>query len=160
MKMVQLLLGTNEGNRVANLQRAVHLLEINCGKILQSSSLYETEAWGLKEQNSFLNQAVILETSLAPHQLLFVLKNIEKEIGRTETIKWGPRLIDLDILFYENEIVDEPDLKIPHPFIAERKFTLVCLFEIASEFVHPVLQKTIGELLEECKDGSEVSLLK
>ncbi len=156
MDKVYLLLGTNEGNREKNLATATTLLENNCGKILESSSLYETEAWGLKEQNAFLNQAIAIETSLPPLELLLVLKKLEKEVGRKETIKWGPRVIDMDILFYGHEIVDEEDLKIPHPFIAERKFTLVCLNEIAGDLVHPVLKKAIQDLLQECKDESEV----
>jgi 2-amino-4-hydroxy-6-hydroxymethyldihydropteridine diphosphokinase len=156
METVYVLLGTNEGNREQNLSKAKQLLAAQCGNILQTSSLYETEAWGMKEQHAFLNQAVQLATSLTPTELLVTLKHIEKQIGRKETIKWGPRIIDLDILFYGNEIVQEEELKIPHPFIAERKFTLVCLNEIAGDLVHPVLQKTIAGLLGECKDMSEV----
>lgn len=156
METAYLLLGTNEGAREKNLQKAKELIEKACGKIILSSSIYETEAWGLKEQNNFLNEAVSISTSLAPDSLLMVLKDIEVQTGRTETVKWGPRVIDIDILFYGNEIVNEVDLKIPHPFIAERRFTLVPLNEIAKEFVHPILKKTISALLEGCKDESEV----
>lgn len=156
MDKVYLLLGMNEGNREENLLKAKQFLEEQCCRILQTSSLYETEAWGLREQNAFLNQAVQIETELAPLALLAALKSIEKEIGRKETIKWGPRIIDMDILFYGNEILNTPELTIPHPFIAERKFTLVCLNEIAEELVHPVLKKAIADLLRECKDESEV----
>lgn len=156
MDKVYLLLGTNEGRREQNLSAAIALIAQNCGNVLQSSSLYETEAWGLKEQQAFLNEAVAIETSLPPLELLLVLKKLEKEIGRKETIKWGPRVIDMDILFYGNEIVNEEELKIPHPFIAERKFTLVCLNEIAGDLVHPVLKKTIKDLLKDCKDESFV----
>lgn len=156
METAYLLLGTNEGAREKNLQKAKELIEKTCGKIIHSSSIYETEAWGLKEQNSFLNEAVSISTSHEPDSLLRVLKDIEVQTGRTETVKWGPRVIDIDILFYGNEFVNEVDLKIPHPFIAERRFTLVPLNEIASEFVHPVLKKTMNELLKECKDEGEV----
>lgn len=156
METAYLLLGTNEGVREKNLQKAKELIEKVCGKIIRSSSVYETEAWGLKEQNSFLNEAVSISTLLDALSLLAALKNIEGQTGRTETVKWGPRVIDIDILFYGNETVNETDLKIPHPFIAERKFTLVPLNEIARDFVHPVLKKAINELLKECKDESEV----
>ena len=159
MTDVYLLLGSNENNRLQNLASARSLIELQGGKILKQSALYETEAWGLKEQNSFFNQALLIETSFSPHQLLAILKAIEKEIGRVETVKWGPRVIDIDILFYGNEIVEQEDLKIPHPYLHERKFTLAPLNEIASEFVHPVFQKTIKLLLQECSDVSEVKQL-
>ncbi len=158
METAYLLLGTNEGTREKNLENAKELIEKECGKIIHSSSVYETEAWGLKEQNSFLNKALSISTSLDAHSLLAALKYIETEVGRTQTVKWGPRVIDIDILFYGNEVIDEADLKIPHPFIAERRFTLVPLNEIAKEFVHPILRKSINELLKECKDESEVRL--
>lgn len=158
METAYLLLGTNEGAREKHLQKAKELIEKECGKIIRSSSVYETEAWGLKEQNSFLNEAVSISTSHTPHSLLSALKNIETETGRTQTVKWGPRVIDIDILFYGNETVNEVDLKIPHLFIAERRFTLVPLNEIAIEFVHPVLKKTMNELLKECTDESEVKV--
>ena len=158
MTDVYLLLGSNENNRLQNLASARNLIELQGGKILKQSALYETEAWGLKEQNSFLNQALLIETSFAPHQLLVILKAIEKEIGRVETVKWGPRVIDIDILFYGNEIVEQEDLKIPHPYLHERKFTLAPLNEIAPEFVHPVFQKTIKLLLHECSDASAVKI--
>jgi 2-amino-4-hydroxy-6-hydroxymethyldihydropteridine diphosphokinase len=158
METAYLLLGTNEGVREKNLQKAKELIEKECGKIIRCSSVYETEAWGLKEQNSFLNEAVCISTSLAPATLLASLKYIETEVGRTQTVKWGPRVIDIDILFYGNEVVAEVNLKVPHAFITERRFTLVPLNEIAAEFVHPVLKKTMNELLKECKDESEVNV--
>ncbi len=156
METAYLLLGTNEGEREKNLQKAKELIGKTCGQIILSSSIYETEAWGLKEQNSFLNEALSISTLLDASSLLVALKNIEVQTGRTEAVKWGPRVIDIDILFYGNEVVNNVDLKIPHPFIAERRFTLVPLNEIAKEFVHPVLKKTMNELLKECKDESEV----
>ena len=158
MTDVYLLLGSNENNRLQNLVSARSLIELQGGKILKQSALYETEAWGLKEQNSFFNQALLIETSFSPHQLLVILKTIEKEIGRVETVNWGPRVIDIDILFYGNEIVEQEDLKIPHPYLHERKFTLAPLNEIAPEFVHPVFQKTIKLLLHECSDASAVKI--
>lgn len=158
METAYLLLGTNDGAREKNLQKAKELIEKECGKIIRGSSVYETEAWGLKEQNSFLNEAVSISTLLDANSLLTALKNIEVQTGRTETVKWGPRVIDIDILFYGNETVSDADLKIPHPFIAERRFTLIPLNEIAGEFVHPILKKTIDELLVACKDKSEVKI--
>ncbi len=156
MKEVYLLLGSNEGNRIENFNKASELIELRYGKIICSSSIYETEAWGLKEQNAFLNQAVMIQTSLPALLLLTKLKAIESETGRTETVKWGPRVIDIDILFYGNDIVKLPELTIPHPYLHLRRFTLTPLNEIAKEFVHPVLQKTVTTLLKECKDSSEV----
>lgn len=158
MKSVYLLLGSNENNRIANLQRARFMIGVEAGKICKVSALYETEAWGLKEQNAFLNQAIEIETLLTPVQLLGVLKSIEKKIGRVETIKWGPRIIDIDILFYGNGVIETEELKVPHPFLHERRFTLAPLNEIAPDFVHPILQKAIRLLLQECSDESAVTI--
>ena len=158
MKDVYLLLGSNEGKPEDNLRVARMLIEERCGTTVKSSSLYETEAWGLKEQNNFLNQAILIKTGLNPSALLTELKAIEKELGRIETTKWGPRVIDIDILFYGNEITNLPDLKIPHPYIQDRRFTLAPMGEIAPEFVHPVIKKTMVELLKLCDDNSEVKV--
>jgi 2-amino-4-hydroxy-6-hydroxymethyldihydropteridine diphosphokinase len=157
MKEVYLLLGSNEGNRFDNLVKAVRQIELRVGKPTRQSSVYETEAWGLKEQASFLNQALAIQTSLSAPDLLVILKAIEKETGRTDTVRWGPREIDIDILFYGKEIVDLPDLKIPHPFLHERRFTLAPLKEIAPSFIHPCFDKTVSELLEYCADINEVT---
>ena len=159
MTHVYLLLGSNENDRFKNLEKACKLIALKCGKILKQSALYETEAWGLKEQNSFLNQALIIDTKLPPVELLVQLKAIEKETGRKETVKWGPRVIDIDILFYGNEIVKSKELKIPHPFLHQRKFTLEPINEIEPGFIHPVFQKSVHELLKECPDTSLVKKL-
>lgn len=156
MEEVYLLLGANLGKREENLARAKQFIAAHCGKIIRSSSVYETAAWGKEDQQSFLNQALQIETSLSPLQLLAVLKEIEKQVGRTETEKWGPRIIDIDILFFGNKIIDEPQLKIPHPFLHERKFTLVPLCDIAPRFLHQQIKKTVTELLSECTDRLEV----
>jgi 2-amino-4-hydroxy-6-hydroxymethyldihydropteridine diphosphokinase len=157
MNDVYLLLGSNQGTREENMLKAKALIARQAGEIVQQSSLYETEAWGVKDQQSFLNQAMLIKTTLAPTDLLRILKQIEKETGRVETTKWGPRIIDIDILFYGHETVDIPELKIPHPYIQERRFTLVPMAEIAPGFVHPVLGNTMEELLEICVDESTVN---
>jgi 2-amino-4-hydroxy-6-hydroxymethyldihydropteridine diphosphokinase len=159
MKEVYLLLGSNEGNRKENLALAIKQIK-GYGKIIAQSSIYETEAWGLKEQNHFLNQALQIETSLSAGGLLDVLKVIEKEIGRLPSIKWGPRVIDIDILFYEDAIIDLPQIKIPHSYLHERRFTLVPLNEIAPDFIHPLLNKKVKDLLKVCKDKGQVIKLK
>ena len=156
---VYLLLGSNENERLESLQKAKKLIESRCGKMIKQSQIYETEAWGVKEQHSFLNQAIAIETSLEPLELLQTLKQIEKETGRVETIKWGPRVIDIDILFYGNRVVETKELKIPHPYLHQRKFTLAPLNEIAAEFVHPLFNKSVNELFQECGDASSVNTL-
>ncbi len=158
MTEVYLLLGSNEGMPAENLATARLLVEERAGAIVKLSSIYETEAWGVKEQQNFLNQAIQIQTNLSPSKLLTALKNIEKEMGRKETTKWGPRVIDVDILFYANQSIDLPDLKIPHPYIQERRFTLVPMAEIAQDFIHPTIKKTMIELLRSCADNSEVKL--
>ncbi len=152
-----LLLGSNLGNRTANLQQAIELLTKSCGNIIDQSSVYETEAWGMKEQQSFLNQAVSIETLLQPLNLLLTIKDIERQMGRTTTVKWGPRIIDIDILFYGNTMINSPALTIPHPYLHERRFTLEPLNEIAPQFIHPLLQQTVQQLLLNCPDKSEVT---
>ena len=159
MKEVYLLLGSNEGNRLQNLETARKFVTDKCGTIAKYSSLYETAAWGLAEQQNFINQAIMIKTKIEPESLLITLKEIEKETGRVETIKWGPRIIDIDILFYSSEIIDTPFLKIPHPLLHERRFTLVPLNEITGSFIHPILKKSISQLLDECTDNLQVNKL-
>lgn len=146
MPVVYLSLGTNLGDRLANLRKAQHTLAPGV-RILSESRVYETPAWGYEDQPPFLNMAIKAETDLEPHPLLTRLKDLERELGRTPTFRWGPRLIDVDILFYDDRILELPDLIIPHPRLQERAFVLVPLRDIAPDFVHPVLRKTISELL-------------
>jgi 2-amino-4-hydroxy-6-hydroxymethyldihydropteridine diphosphokinase len=147
------------GDRVDNLSRARTMIGDQCGKLLQASSLYETEAWGMKDQAPFLNQALAIETRLAPAELLDSILSIEEALGRVRQEKYGPRTIDIDILFFGEQVIDQAHLSIPHPFLHERRFALVCMDEIAPELVHPVSNKTIRQLLQDCPDASMVNKL-
>ena len=156
MRTAYLLIGGNLGNRKENLSKAVSLINEQCGPLTRSSSIYETEAWGNSDQPSFLNQALEISTSLNARQLMRKVLKIEEEMGRVRKEKLGPRIIDIDILLFENEIHDLRFLKIPHPEMQNRRFVLAPLAEINSTLQHPVLKKTIAELLEECPDNLEV----
>ena len=146
MPIVYLALGTNLGDRLANLQAAIAALS-PAVKVLACSPIYKTEPWGLTDQPAFLNMIVRAETGLPPLELLKTLKQLELELGRLPAVRWGPRRIDLDILFYDDLLLDTPDLKIPHPRLPERAFVLVPLADPAPELVHPALHRTIRELL-------------
>ncbi|HEX6170075.1 MAG TPA: 2-amino-4-hydroxy-6-hydroxymethyldihydropteridine diphosphokinase [Chitinophagaceae bacterium] len=156
MSTAHLLIGGNLGDRKENLLTAISLISEQCGSLTKSSSVYETEAWGITDQPSFLNQALEISTSLNARQLMRKILKIEKEMGRVRKEKLGPRIIDIDILLFENEIHDLRFLKIPHPELQNRRFVLVPLAEIDPTLQHPVLKKTIAELLEECPDNLEV----
>jgi 2-amino-4-hydroxy-6-hydroxymethyldihydropteridine diphosphokinase len=148
MAIVYVGLGSNLGDRHKNCLRAIELLKQHGLLVTKQSSLYETEPWGLTEQPEFVNMAVEIETELAPEALLALLKNIEKDMGRRNTVRWGPRIMDLDILLYDDIIMNTDALTIPHPLMHEREFVLRPLSEIAEEKVHPVLKKKIGDLLK------------
>ena len=152
-------LGSNLGDRKANLAKAVAILSQKM-KLVKQSSLYETAAWGYTEQADFLNQVVQVETDLKPLPLLNFLKKTEVEIGRVENFRYGPRLIDIDILFYDDLVRNTKKLQIPHLRIAERAFVLVPLNEIAPDFVLPLLGKTVAEMLAEVPDKEGVRLCK
>jgi 2-amino-4-hydroxy-6-hydroxymethyldihydropteridine diphosphokinase len=151
MSIVYISIGSNLGDREENCKQALRLLQANGILIKKQSRMYDTEPWGVKDQPKFINMAVEVETDKKPEELLGVLKEIEIEIGRTETTKWGPRVIDLDILFYDDLILKTPDLEIPHPFLHERDFVLKPLSEIAPYKKHPVTGKTVKEMLENLK---------
>lgn len=142
---VFLALGSNIGNRLANLKAAVSNLspQLNLKK---RSSVYETPPWGYTEQDAFLNQVVKAETYMEPQPLLRHLKRLESALGRVPNFQNGPRLIDIDILFYDNLVLDTPPLVIPHPRLHERAFVLVPAAEIEPDFIHPVLQRTLRDL--------------
>ena len=150
MSLAYIGIGSNLGNREENCLRAVSLLTEHGLTLLKRSSIIKTEPWGMEEQPSFINMAVAVETTLSPVKLLVVLKEIETDLGRIETFRWGPRIIDLDILFYDDLVMEKPALSIPHPHIKDREFVLKPLAEIAPDLVHPVLKKSIKELLDIC----------
>lgn len=158
--IVFLGLGSNVGDRLFHLDRAMKLIEMRLGNIIAYSSIYETEPWGNKNQEAFLNTVVQVLVVMSPNETLRVLKKIENELGRKKEIHWGPRIIDIDILFYNNETIEEGNLIVPHPEIAQRLFVLKPISEIAPEFVHPVLYKNMIDLLSHCSDSSRVTLYK
>ena len=157
MKQVFLSIGSNLGNREENLKIALSRIREEIGSILISSSFYETEPWRFDTKNQFLNMAVTVETKIEPPALLEALIGIEKSMGRTrDKEQYSSRVIDIDILFYEDLIIEAYDLIIPHPHIPERRFVLVPLVEIAPDLVHPVFQKSIRSLLELCNDTGRI----
>jgi 2-amino-4-hydroxy-6-hydroxymethyldihydropteridine diphosphokinase len=134
------------------MQQARTNIELICGQVIQVSSLYETAPWGKTDQADFLNQVLLVETKLSPQALLQAIFSIEEKGGRKRTLKNAPRTIDIDILFYNHLVLEEPGLCIPHPRIKDRRFVLEPLNEISPGLQHPVLGKTIHQLLLECKD--------
>ena len=159
MNQIFLLLGSNLGDERAVLEQTANIIGFRVGKIFASSSFFETEPWGNTDQPSFVNQVIGVASLLGAKDLLDVCKKIEKEMGRETNEKWGPRLIDIDILFFDNDIIESDALSIPHPQLHLRRFTLEPFHEIAPELVHPIFKKTISELLLECTDRSEVHKL-
>lgn len=155
-KGVFLLLGSNQGDPVRRLAEAAKKIEETAGKIHGTSAVYRTEAWGVQDQPDFYNQVLRIETSHSSQTLLRELLAIEKSMGRVRLQKWGPRIIDIDLLFYDQQVMDVPGLQLPHPGIPQRKFTLLPLFEVAPDFIHPVSGKSIRTLLEECADPLRV----
>jgi 2-amino-4-hydroxy-6-hydroxymethyldihydropteridine diphosphokinase len=141
-------IGSNLGNRQQNCLLTIELLEEKGITIKKRSSMYETEPWGIKNQPRFINMAIEIETGLEPVELLRLLKSIEREIGRGDSYKWGPRIIDLDILLFDDLIVKEDNLQIPHPFMHERDFVLRPLCEIAPDRIHPLLKVRICDLMQ------------
>lgn len=152
MTTVYLLLGTNLGNREHNLRSASREIGRLLGPIITASSVYKTAAWGKTDQPEFYNQVVISNTEHSPIEALLAIRKIEQQLGRERTEKWGARIIDIDILFWDDQVISTPELTIPHPGIPHRRFTLIPLLEISPDFVHPVLQKSVHKLLQECTD--------
>ena len=156
MNTIYILLGANLGNSLQQILDAEQKLITKIGNLMSKSSLYKSAAWGVEDQPPFLNQVLILNTTLDAHTCLTICQEIEHELGRVRLVKWGARVIDIDILYFNNDIISTPNLIIPHPYIAERKFTLEPLAEIAPTFIHPFFNKSQEELLRDCTDPLDV----
>ena len=156
MNITFLQTGTNLGDRLINLEEANNKIEERVGKIIAISSIYETEAWGVTDQPLFLNQVLQIETRLSAQEILETILAIELEMGRIRIERWAERLIDIDVLFYNNEIIKDENLIVPHPRIQERNFVLKPLIEIVPNLVHPIFNKTMIELLEMSTDKLRV----
>jgi 2-amino-4-hydroxy-6-hydroxymethyldihydropteridine diphosphokinase len=159
MNQAFILLGTNLGDKRANLQQAILSISANLISIVSNSDIYETAAWGNTNQDNFYNQVIEVKTELSANDLLQKLLQIETQMGRVRNQKWEARIMDLDILYFNHEIIDTENLKVPHPYLHVRRFTLAPLVQIAHEFLHPVFNKSNTELLENCSDNSEVKLV-
>ncbi|MEJ0105614.1 MAG: 2-amino-4-hydroxy-6-hydroxymethyldihydropteridine diphosphokinase [Bacteroidota bacterium] len=156
MNKAYLLTGGNLGDRIISLKTAEEMVDQQCGHVMKVSSLYETAAWGNTDQPPFLNQALGIETDFNAKQLIRHILKIEKLMGRIRKEKYGPRIIDIDILLFNQEIYDYSFLKVPHPELQNRRFALMPLAEIAADIIHPVFNKTISQLLIECEDELDV----
>ncbi|MEO8820246.1 MAG: 2-amino-4-hydroxy-6-hydroxymethyldihydropteridine diphosphokinase [Ginsengibacter sp.] len=156
MNKLFLITGGNVGDRKKSLETAASLIQERAGKIINRSKIYETEAWGITNQPDFYNQVLIVKSKFSAREVLDMILKIEEEMGRRRTVKNAARIIDIDILFFNDDIVNEQNLIIPHPEIGNRRFVLMPLTEIASQMIHPVLKKTMKELLSLSKDQLNV----
>lgn len=159
MHTVVILQGTNLGDRQRNLEFSESCISEKIGSVISSSSIYETAPWGKTDQSSFLNRILLVKTVLKPERVLETLLAIESMMGRERLEKWEPRIIDLDIIFFDDMVYKSDDLELPHPYIQQRRFTLEPLNELMPFFVHPVFKVTVAELLASCKDVSAVKRL-
>jgi 2-amino-4-hydroxy-6-hydroxymethyldihydropteridine diphosphokinase len=155
-----LLLGSNVGDRPHLLKQAISLIANQVGNVVRQSSVYETAPWGKLDQQNFLNQVLEIASALPASDLLTSILSIETALGRTRDQRWGPRTIDIDILLYRNFVIKSDALTIPHPSMHERRFTLVPLVELAPDVIHPVLNKSFKELLDNCPDEQAVKKYK
>lgn len=156
MSQVILHLGSNQGDRFHHLEEAQRQIHIRIGAIQKRSFIYQTAAWGHTDQAHFLNLALLVETDLSPHTTLDTALQIEQAAGRQRLLQWGPRPLDIDLIFFDELVLESPRLILPHPWMAQRRFVLVPLADIIPNWIHPVLQKDVHTLLLECDDSSEV----
>ena len=156
MNTVYIQLGSNIGARESFIAKSIKQIEKNIGEIIAKSSVFETIPWGNENQNNFLNSVIKIKTPFDAFKVLQKSQEIENNLGRVRLRKWGERTIDIDILFYNNKIINTKELTVPHPLIQKRKFVLVPLSEIAPNYMHPILKKNISTLLSECKDTQKV----
>ncbi len=160
MNGIYLIIGGNMGNTMEYFSTCYALLEKHLGVIVTQSKIYETKPWGTIEQNNFLNQVLYISTDKNINSCMHTILQIEKDMGRTRSIKWDARIIDIDILYFNNDIVHTAFITVPHKHLHERKFVLVPLCDIAPNFLHPILKKTTQELLQQCTDTLDVHLLQ
>jgi 2-amino-4-hydroxy-6-hydroxymethyldihydropteridine diphosphokinase len=158
-KGIYLLLGSNMGDAFAHLNNAIEALKKLPIEVIKISSVYKTAAWGKTDQNPFLNQCLEIKTDLKPEELLHLILQTELDLGRTRLEKWAERIIDIDILYFGSEIIHSQNLQVPHPYLHQRRFTLVPLCEISPDFVHPLLQLSNVDLLKNCEDLLDVEKL-
>ena len=156
MANVYLSLGSNIGDRTLFIQNAITRIVEACGEVKAVSNLYETKPWGVQNQDDFLNACLLIDTTLSPENLLIRVNKIEEELGRIRLEKWGARTIDIDILLYDDKIIESPNLIIPHPLMHQRSFVLIPLAEIAPNKRHPILNKTIAQLVKILQGASDV----
>jgi 2-amino-4-hydroxy-6-hydroxymethyldihydropteridine diphosphokinase len=152
-------IGSNIGQKEENLNRCLSLLQLHVGQIIKTSGIYATEAWGVKDQAEFFNQCIQLATLLSPYDVLHTIQKIECIIGKEKQFHWGPRKIDIDIIYYDDLILNEKYLTIPHAQISHRNFVLAPLADLAPHKLHPVLGKTSDQLLTQCQDQSYAVLI-
>ncbi|MBK8516380.1 MAG: 2-amino-4-hydroxy-6-hydroxymethyldihydropteridine diphosphokinase [Saprospiraceae bacterium] len=156
MHTYYLLLGTNKGDRIKNLDKAIDEIEKQIGEIMNKSSIYETEPWGLEDQPDFLNMVLAVHSKYIPEKVFEITKSIESQAGTIKYVKWGPRIMDIDILYCDDMVIDSEHLNIPHKQIYTRNFTLIPLIEIAGEMIDPVKKLSLDELYDICDDDKEV----
>ncbi len=160
MHSYYLHLGSNQGDRNDFLQKALQLISEKIGTINIKSNIYETEPWGIKEQENFLNMAIEVKSTKSPEDVIQSIKSIESSLGSSKSVKWGPRNIDIDVLYCDDLIIESSEITIPHPHIQDRNFVLIPLLEIAGDFTDPVHKMTIDELYDICKDTGEVFIFE
>lgn len=156
---VVILLGSNQGDSVNYIARACQFIQENIGKIVSQSVLYKSKAWGNTQQNDFINQCILVQTQLSAQQTLTLALAIEERLGRIRKERWGPRLIDIDLLDFDRQVVNQSNLTLPHPYIQDRRFTLLPLAEILPHWLHPISGKNINTLIDECPDTLVVEKL-